>query len=826
MGPARLKCFVDATGLLADRGQAGSMALAQTLQPLTSPAMAHRPTVHRNAIVEVLAENRRPMHVRELATRLDLEGHELDVLRRTLDDLLLDGVVTTLAGQRVRLARGADKPRGKTVEGLFHAHPRGFGFVKSPAGEIDIFVPHEARAGAMHGDQVQARVVSRSKRGLEGEVVAVTARAVRRVAGTLHRRRSSCWLEPDDERIRGPIVLPPVKRSKEVVDGHAAVAELVRHPEFAAETPEGRLLAVLGPPGEPEVEVHKILLAHTVEDEHPPEVLAEIEGLGPAVDEQSASGREDLTGVPFVTIDPADARDHDDAVFVERREDGGYRAWIAIADVAHYVRPGTALDAEARRRSFSVYLPNRAIPMLPSTLSSGLCSLVPDENRLCLCVELDLRPTGTVRRSRVVEATIRSRARLSYESVAHALGFSMDAPADPAAEARRDELRVMWDLAVVLRGRRLRRGALNLDVPETRVVVDPKSGAPTAVERRGQDPGVRKAYRLIEELMLLANERCAKVAIDQGLPAVFRVHAAPDPDKLERFSALAHELGLSLDDQGIADAVADPKALTKFLRKVDKHPKASLLHGLLLRAMQQAGYDTVNIGHYGLASGAYLHFSSPIRRYADLLVHRAFRASLHGEAVDEAAIAPRRDESADRATTQPTDASPVRAAAMEASAREREVMEVERQVVDLYRAIYMRAHIGERFEGTVSGIAQSGVFVRLADPFVDVLVTMDALGGDAYEMDDLGLRAVGMRSGERVELGDTLWVEIEDVSLVRRSVYGRRVFDESPRRSTRRRQSGGSKTTKGRDKSGRSRGSSLSRRGQGKGRGRGGSRRR
>lgn len=726
------------------------------------------------------------MHVRELAARLGLEPYELDELRQVLDELRQDRVITMLSGQRVRLHQDARQRRGETMRGLFHGHPHGFGFVKSPAGELDLYISPEARAGAMHGDQVEARIVSRSSRGLEGEVLDVTGRAVRRVAGLLRRRRGSAWLEPDDERVRGPIVLPPIRRSREAVDGAAAVVEITRHPAFSTETPEGRLIAVLGMPGEPSVEVRKILLAHGVEEEHPPEVVAEAEGATPGTTEATLGPREDLTAIPLVTIDPADARDHDDAVFAERRPDGGYRAWIAIADVSHYVRPGSALDAEARRRSFSVYLPDRAVPMLPTTLSADLCSLVPDERRLCLCVVIDLRATGSVRRARLVEGVMRSRARLSYEAVAHALGFSAEAPADPAAEQRRDELRVLWELATLLRGRRLRRGALDLDVPETRVAVDDRTGEPTAVERRGHDPGVRKAYRLVEELMLLANERCAKMAIDRSLPAIFRVHAAPDPEKMARFTAVAAELGISLDDETVERALDEPKALSKLLRKLDDHDAAGLLHAQLLRAMQQAGYDTVNIGHYGLASGAYLHFSSPIRRYPDLLVHRLLRASLRREPIDEATLAPTLPAGDAPAGTTPTEGSPLRAAAMEASAREREVMEVEREVVDLYRAIYMRRHIGDRFEGTVTGIASSGVFVRLEHPFVDVLVTMEALGGDAYEMDDLGIRAVGVRSGERIELGDTMWLEVEDVSVIRRSVYGRRVAaasrgDESPR---------------------------------------------
>jgi ribonuclease R len=608
------------------------------------------------------------------------------------------------------------------------------------------------------------RVATRPRRGLEGEVVRVVKRRNDRVPGTLRRRGRSAWLEPDDSRLRGPIVLHG-EEALAADDGVAAVATITRFPEHPDENPEGALTSLLGDPGDPRVEVAKILLREGVDEDPPPAAVAEAETFGDHVLEEALAGREDLTGIPLPTIDPEDARDHDDAVWVTQSPDGAYRAWIAIADVSHYVRPGTALDAAALARGNSIYLPDRALPMLPRALSSNLCSLLPGVARLCLCVEIDLDPTGTVTSYRLIEGFMRSAAKLTYPGVARALGFTAEPEREPDAEALRDDLRVMWDLSRVLRARRLRRGALDLDLPEAHVVLDPETGTPLDVEKRTRDPGVAKAYHLIEELMLLANETVARHLVERDAPAIFRVHGPPDEAKLDRFATMCAELSVKFD----LDEALDPKRLSSLLRRLAAHPKKQVLHMLLLRAMRQAVYDIVNIGHFGLASPAYLHFTSPIRRYADLVVHRTVRALLHGERVD-------RGEPAREA---------LRAAASAASDCERRGMVVEREVVDLHRALLMRSHVGAVYEGTVTGLVGTGVFVNVDEPFVDVLVRMEALGQDRYELDDEKLRVIGARSGDRIAVGDRMLVEIEDVSILRRTVYGRRVIDPEARAGTR-----------------------------------------
>jgi ribonuclease R len=722
--------------------------------PLRASSSMTAPPIRRDRVIDTLATAGRALHSHEIATRLGIEEAGYAALRRLLDDLADAGSIVPLAGQKFRLNRKQLEERTAEIEGPINVNPRGFGFVASAGADGDLYIPAEAIGGALHGDVVRARIVTRSRRGQEGEVVAVIKRRNPRITGVLRRRGSAAWLEPDDARLRGPVVLAPHGDGR---DGDACVAEITRFPATLDENPEGRLLAALGPPGTPDVETAKILLREGIEEAHAPEVVAQAEAYGDHVADDALAGRVDLTHLPLPTIDPEDARDHDDAVWVVRKSDGGYVAWIAIADVSHYVRRGTALDESSLARGTSIYLPDRAIPMLPRALSSNLCSLLPEVTRLCLCIEVQIDASGTPQSSRLMEGVMRSRAKLTYPGVARALRLTREAESSPEAEAMRDDLRVMLDLSMTLRARRLRRGALDLDVPEARIVLDPTTGAPIDVERRSRDPGIAKAYQLIEELMLLANEEVAKWLLERSAPAIFRTHGAPDEAKLAKLAAACEVLGVPFE---VEDA-QDPRKLARFLKKLAHHPKKQVIHGLLLRSMRQAVYDVANTGHFGLASPSYLHFTSPIRRYPDLVVHRTVRALLRAEEVD------RSDGALER----------LRSAATTASEQERKAMDVEREVADVYRAIVMRGHLGQAYAGTVTAFVASGVFVTLDRPFVDVLIRTEALGSE-YVIDDSGLFAAAARSGDRISLGDAMMVLVEDVSVERRTVYGRRVRPE------------------------------------------------
>ena len=723
--------------------------------------MIQGPLPRREAILELLNSQTRALHAREIAARLHVEEAAYPSFLRVLSDLATTGVISPHAGQRFRSKPGAAARNLTERQGLLSVHPRGFGFVASVGFEDDLYIPEERMAGAMHGDLVTARLVARSSRGSEGEILRIVSRANERVAGTLRRRGKALWLEPDDTRVRGPIAIAPAREGGvQGDDGQAAVVRITRFPEVPRETPEGELYAVLGNPGDPNVEVEKILVREAIEETHAQDAVREAEAYGKDVDPRACEGREDLTRLPLPTIDPEDARDHDDAVWAERRSDGSYKVWIAIADVSHYVRPGTALDKAALERGCSIYLPDRAIPMLPRALSSHLCSLLPDTIRLCLGVEVDLDPAAVVTSYRLFEGFMRSAAKLTYGGVARALKFTDKPPKSAEAESMIEGLTVLYDLATLLRSHRLRRGALDFELPEVKMVLDPQTRAPIGVEKRSEDQGVKKAYQLIEELMLLANELVARYLAERGVPAIYRVHGPPDEAKLDRFATMATALGVAFD----MEEAKDPKKLSNLLKRVAKHPSRDVFNMLLLRAMKQATYDTANIGHFGLASKTYLHFTSPIRRYPDLVVHRAVRALLSKKAVDKS----------------PSALETLKASATAASERERHAMDVEREVVDLYRALYMRAHVGETFTGKVTALVGSGVFVQIDSPFVDVLVKAEDLGRDRYELDDDGMRMVGARSGDAIALGDPMEIVIEDVAVLRRTVYGKRLGGVEP----------------------------------------------
>ncbi|MBN1609807.1 MAG: VacB/RNase II family 3'-5' exoribonuclease [Polyangiaceae bacterium] len=715
-----------------------------------TPGLMAQPLPSRADIVCCLLEAGRALHAREVASRCRVPEGSYSRLLELLEQLSFDRTIRRMAGGRFR-APLHDGVGGQAWEGVLAVNPRGFGFVTA-AGQEDVYVAPDSIGGALHGDLVRVQIISRTSRGNEGRIQDIVARRDPRVAGVLRKRGRSAWLEPDDARLRGPIVLGSgLAKGK---DGEAAVASITRFPDGANENPEGELIAVLGAPGDPKAEVAKILVREQIAEEHPAEAMQEAEALAARTLRETPGERADLRQVPLPTIDPEEARDHDDAIWVER-EGEGYRVWVAIADVAEYVTPESALDVEARRRGCTLYLPDRAVPMLPAALSADLCSLLPDHDRLCLCVIADLDAKGTVRRYEVVEGVMRSAAMLTYGGVARALGLSDQPPRSAQAEGLKKGLRVLEELSRKLRKSRMRRGALDLDLPEARVVLDKHTGAPLDVVRLAEDPGVKRAYQIVEEMMLLANELVAQWLSERRSLAIYRVHGAPDEEKLERLSQAAEQLGVPFQ----VEQLRQPLGLARWHAKLKEHPRRSVLEMLLLRSLKQAVYDIVNIGHFGLASDAYLHFTSPIRRYPDLVVHRLVKNLLRGG----------------KPATSPPDVEKMRSAATAASDRERATVAVEREVVDLYRALAMQDHVGEAYDGTVSAIVSGGMFVTLDHPFVDVFVRFESMGPDRYEATQDELGVVGLRSGEHILLGERVRVEIEDVAALRRMVYGRRV---------------------------------------------------
>ena len=700
-----------------------------------------------------------------------------------------------------------DKPRygkgkrdgAEQREGMLKVNPRGFGFVASPtATGDDVYISPENLGGAMHGDHVVVQITGRGSRGPEGSIVSIKTRGSERVSGILRRRGKSAWVELDDPRMKGPVVLTSEldKGSTEGegnsgLDGQVVVVQITRFPERSDENPEGKILAVLGAPGELSVETQKVLLIHNISEVHSQAANDEAEAYGVTVPEEMLAGREDLTHIPLPTIDPEDARDHDDAVWVQRTNDGGYEVWVAIADVSSYVRPGTFIDDEARQRGCSVYLPDRAIPMLPRALASNLCSLLPDVIRLCLCVHAVLDKHGTVKKTRLIRGFMKSQAKLTYGGVARALGFTELPPRDPKADAMVEGLKVAAECSKILRAKRMKRGALDFDLPEAKVTLD-REGKPLSISKRSGDPGMKKAYQLIEELMLFANESVARWLLERELPGVYRVHLPPDPKKLEKLAAMCEMLGVELD----IEDTQTPKGLAELLKTFATHPLANVLNNLLLRSMKQATYDVSNLGHFGLASEAYLHFTSPIRRYPDLVVHRIMHAAVDGD-----------EKTRKRRVNAVADPEKLAEAATQSSIAERRAMEVEREIVDIYRCFYMIDHIGERFEGTVSAFVGTGAFVNLDEPFVDVMVRIEDMGA-MFQVEDDGLMATSSRNGESIRLGDKMLIDVTDCAILRRTVYARRVRNaaDAADDALARRESGDSNNAAGRGRAKKPRG--------------------
>ena len=723
--------------------------------------------IGRESVLTALRERApKSMHLMEVVDALEVGKSRKDDVRHVLEELKSLGMAKEMPGNRFRLGQPAPKagpaphaarpsgsrsptrsgPPGETLEGWLHVHPRGFGFVAIEDGESDVFVSASSMGHALHGDRVQISARPSTK-GREGEITDVVRRGVKRVAGVLKRSGKDAWLETGDPRLPMRVdVVGTIPLTIEV--GDEVVALIESWPDFAGDRMEARVLSSLGVKGSAAVEVEKIKIREGIVEEFEDDVLAEAQTFGSRVPEHEIAKREDLRDLDLVTIDPPTARDHDDAVWAERLENGGFRVIVAIADVSYYVRGGSALDRAALERATSIYLPDRVIPMLPHELSSNLASLVPDEDRLTLAVEVVLGQKGAIKSHRFIEGVMRSRARISYQGVARALHFSEQCTPQHEAEAHRDLLLTLWDVSDALRDKRKKRGSLDFDLPEPEIVLGDE-GEPIAIKRSRTDPGVRKAYGMIEDLMLLANEVVAEDLSGRGLPAIYRIHGRPDEARIEVFAELAQSLGYQLDD----DAGKDPKKLAAFLKRIEGTDHAQALNFLLLRAMQQASYDTSNVGHFALAAKDYLHFTSPIRRYPDLAVHRVVRSVIQGERFDKEKL---------KETL-------VKQAAI-SSRLERRAMTIDREANNLYRAILMKDRVGESFDATITGVAEHGIYVAFEEPFVEARCPIDSLGDDWYELDKHGLRLVGTRSGHAFALGDRLTVRLQNVSIEQREL--------------------------------------------------------
>jgi len=664
-----------------------------------------------------------PLTPDELAERLDIRRRERRPFDAAVATLERSGaVVKNRAGSLLVATRLA------LLAGRIEGHRDGHGFLVPDDGGPQVFLPPAEMRQVLHGDRAAVRISGRDPRGRPaGEIVEVLERATRRIVGRLHAEHGVMFLVPEDRRIAQDILVPPAEAGRAKA-GEVVTVELVAQPSKHAQ-PIGRVAEVLGTYTDPGMEIEIALRKFDLPHEFSKKAMAVARALPEAVRDEDLRDRRDLRELGFVTIDGESAKDFDDAVHAVR--DGrGFRLWVAIADVSHYVRHGEPLDDEARERGTSVYFPRRVIPMLPEKLSNGLCSLNPEVDRLAMVCEMMLTAEGVVARYEFYPAVIRSRARLTYTQVWEMLS-SGKAPA---------HLQTLYQVYRKLAEERRRRGAIDFETLETRMVFDAHGKIEKIIPETRND-----AHRLIEECMLAANFAAGNLLSERSHPVLYRVHDVPAPEKVSALRDFLAELGLQLP----GGEVPRPKDYAELLLKIRSRPDFTLLQTILLRSLKQAVYSPDNAGHFGLAFEAYVHFTSPIRRYPDLLVHRAIKACLgrrRYEGVDWDALG------------------------RHCSDTERRADEASRDVENWLKCFYMKEHVGGVFSGAVTGVTSFGLFVTLDDYFVDGLVHISELGRDYYQFDAARHMLLGERSGQRYRLADRMKVKLVRVDLETRKI--------------------------------------------------------
>lgn len=703
------------------------------------------PVPSREYILQYLETLGKPAGLEDVLQGFQLSSEEdTEALRRRLRAMERDGQLVRTRRGDYGIVKKMDLVRGRVI-----GHRDGFGFLSLEQGGDDWYLSAHEMRGLLHGDKILARLRGLDRRGRkEAAVVEILEDGLSTVVGRYNELHQMGSITPDDKRINHDFLVPPEERMN-AKDGQMVVARLIARPTAHTQALV-RIVEVLGDHMAPGMEIDVAIRNHNLPHTWSQDVLDEVASLSEEVSSTAKQDRVDLRHLPFVTIDGADAKDFDDAVLCEKAGKN-WRLWVAIADVSYYVRPDSALDKEAVTRGNSVYFPGQVIPMLPDILSNGLCSLKPEVDRLAMVCELLISSSGRITEYDFYPAIICSKARLTYTEVWQWL--SANQASRPQVAAMAPQLQSLYDLYQILHQARLKRGAIEFEFSETQIVFGTTRKIEKIVPLLRND-----AHRLIEECMICANVAAAEYLAKHQLPTVYRVHDTPDDKKLVDCRQSLAELGLAL--AGGKKVKVKPKDYAAVLEQVGDRPDRELIQMMLLRSLKQAVYAPDNVGHFGLALDTYTHFTSPIRRYADLLVHRGIKAVLRQQSAKLAGL--------EGACAYETEA--MAQLGEQCSFTERRADDATRQVVDWLRCEFMRDKMGQEFHGTVSGVTAFGLFVRLDEVHVEGLVHVTSLSNDYYHYDPARQRLSGERTGQSFRFGDRLQVKVVRVDLDERKI--------------------------------------------------------
>ncbi|MDY5577488.1 MAG: ribonuclease R [Lachnospiraceae bacterium] len=679
-----------------------------------------------------------PMKTKELAMVLNVAKEDREELRYVLNELVNEGKIAVSKKGKYALASADIKV------GTFEGNRRGFGFVSIEGEEEDIFIPEHCINGAINRDLVQVALSKDGKRGRskEGEIVKILSHGTEEIVGIYQKSKNFGFVVPDDQKFNRDIFIPKEK-SKGAMTGHKVVVKIT---DFGSKDkkPEGEVKEIIGHINDPGTDIMSIVKAYNIPAEFPQSVMDYLEKIPDEIDRKDMAGRLDLRDLRTVTIDGEDAKDLDDAVTLEK-EGKFYHLGVHIADVSHYVKENSVLDKEALKRGTSVYLVDRVIPMLPQKLSNGICSLNQGCDRLALSCIMDIDEKGKVVGHRIAETVINVDRRMSYTNVYKILQRS-DEEVLKEYEDYVEFFDLMKELAQILRDKRKKRGSIDFDFPESKIYLNEK-GIPVDIKPYERN----EATKIIEDFMLIANETVAEDYFWQEIPFVYRTHDNPDPEKMRKLELFINNFGYGLK---MGKDEIHPKELQKLLQRIDGTPEEALISRITLRSMKQARYTTVSSGHFGLATQYYCHFTSPIRRYPDLQIHRIIKENLHG------GISPKRIKHYVSILTE---------VAEQASLTERRADDAERDTDKLKKVQYMSKHIGERYEGVVSGITAYGMYVELPNT-VEGMVHINSLKDDYYYYDEEKYELVGETTGRTYKLGESVTIEVLGTDKIKRVI--------------------------------------------------------